>query len=85
MIDKTESGTEVQKSTMAEIDIDNIIQQLLSVRDAPGRQVRSSQAKGSESTMFLLLGKGKTKEWTQYPWLQGNILESVPMACEDEV
>lgn len=40
MIDKTESGTEVQKSTMAEIDIDNIIQQLLSVRDAPGRQVQ---------------------------------------------
>ena len=54
MIDKTESGTEVQKSTMAEIDIDNIIQQLLSVRDAPGRQVRSLQSKGIESTMFLL-------------------------------
>ena len=39
MIDKTDSGTEVQKMQMAEIDIDNIILQLLSVRDMPGRQV----------------------------------------------
>ena len=44
MIDKTEEpgaeGTEVEKPQLAEINIDSIIQQLLSVRDAPGRQVQ---------------------------------------------
>ena len=43
MIDKTEAvvdgGTEPEKPQLAEINIDSIIKQLLSVRDAPGRQV----------------------------------------------
>ena len=42
MIDKTDSGTELQKTQTADINIDNVIQQLLSVRDMPGRQVRTS-------------------------------------------
>ena len=43
MIDKTEGGgvdgTEPEKQPQNEIEIDSIIKQLLSVRDAPGRQV----------------------------------------------
>ena len=67
MIDKTDSGTEVQKMQMAEIDIDNIILQLLSVRDMPGRQVSTFEAATCDFQQFGILTSVDSDEPVQPP------------------